>query len=477
MKNDIDPADLETYIGDEFDKNILPSFKEFLSVPNISPSYDKDWNKNGFLKQAATVLLEYAQNIGISGLNASLCTGEEENVTPFLYIDIDSTSKDEKRVLLYGHYDKQPPLTGWEQGKGPYSPIVEDDYLYGRGAADDGCSFYAALTSIKALQKFKIPHPKIIILIEGCEESGSIDLPFYIEKYKKFIGSPDLIVAMDGGGLDYNRFWLSNSVRGIMCFEITVTTLTKGIHSGKGSGVAPETMMILRNLISRIEDYKSEIVSLKQFEVEIPQPVIDSAKKALDAVGNTWIKNIPILPGVKYLSDDLLKIYLNSSWTPSLAVLGVKGLPDLNSAGNVLRPSTTFKISIRLPPTYEAIKAKQIIQTVMTENPPFNSDIKISNFNYSDGAYISNTSDKLKSELNKISQIFFQNDYSEISVGATIPFVQIFLNMFPNAQMIVTGAAGIDSQIHSQNEKLKISYFKKFVCSLTNLIGDYNQYI
>lgn len=477
MIKDIDPSNLEKIITEEYDQNILPSFKNYLSVPNVSPSYDKDWRKNGFLKKAASVLLNYSLASGISGLNATLSSGETESVTPFLYIDIDSTSKDGKTILLYGHYDKQPPLTDWEEGKGPYSPVVENDYLYARGAADDGSAFYAALTSIKALQKLKIPHPKIIILIEGCEESGSLDLPFYIEKYRQFIGNPDLIVAMDSGGLDYNRFWLTNSVRGLITFDLTITTLTKGIHSGTGSGVAPETMMILRNLLSRLEDYKSDIVSLKQFEVELPEEIKIAAQKTIEAVGDIWQKALPVLPGVKFLSDDLLKTYLNSSWYPSLAILGASGLPDLSNAGNVLRPSTTFKVSIRLPPIFDSSKAKNLVQSILTKDPPFNCEVNLSNIEYVDGAYVKNTSEKLKTELSKISNQYFNNDYSEISMGGTIPFVQIFLNMFPNAQMIVTGPAGFDSRIHSQNERLNIPYYKKFMCSLTNLIANYNQFI
>jgi len=477
MIKDLDPTALEQFIIDEYDKNILPSFKKFLSVPNVSPAYDKNWNKNGLLKEAAKVLNEYAVNLGIPGLNVTFYGGEEENVTPLLYIDIDGTSKDGKRVLLYGHYDKQPPLTGWDEGKGPYTPVVEDDYLYARGAADDGFAIYAALTSIKALRKFKIPHPKIIILIEGCEESGSLDLPFYIEKYKSFIGSPDLILAMDSGCLDYNRLWLCNSLRGTISFNLSVTTLTKGIHSGKASGVAPETLMILRSLISRIEDYKTGNVTMKEFEVEIPEEVKNSAKKTLDAVGDVWLKNIPFLPGVKSICDDLLTTYLNSTWNPSLAILGVKGLPDLNNAGNVLRPTTTFRVGIRLPPTFDSSKAKALLESILTKDPPFDCEIKLSDFIYDDGAYVTNISENLKSELSKISQTYFKNDYLEVSIGVSIPFVKIFMNMFPSAQIIVTGCAGNDSRCHSQNERLNIPYFKKFMCALTNLIGDYNKFI
>ena len=179
---DVNPEDLKNYVNTEFDKTFEPSLEEFIRIPNLSPAYDPEWKTNGKLKQAAEHLKNFAEQIGIKGLKTTLF-GDQET-TPLLFININASEQTDKTVLMYGHFDKQPAFTGWDINKGPTIPIIQDGRLYGRGSSDDGYALYSALLSIKALQKLSISHPKIKIIIEGDEESGSVDLPEYLERLK-----------------------------------------------------------------------------------------------------------------------------------------------------------------------------------------------------------------------------------------------------------------------------------------------------
>lgn len=179
---DVNPEDIKNYVNTEFDSTFEPSLEEFIKIPNLSPAYDPEWKTNGKLIQAAQHLKSFAEQIGIKGLKTTLFG--DQDLTPLLFINIDASEKSDKTVLMYGHLDKQPPFTGWDANKGPTIPIIENGRLYGRGSSDDGYAIYAALLSVKALQNLSIPHPKIKILIEADEESGSVDLPEYLERLK-----------------------------------------------------------------------------------------------------------------------------------------------------------------------------------------------------------------------------------------------------------------------------------------------------
>ena len=130
-------------------------------------------------------------------------------------MDIAPTNADnDSTVLLYGHLDKQPEMTGWDDDKGPWKPVLQDDKLYGRGAADDGYAIFTLLTAIKILQEQGIAHSRCVVIMESSEEGGSNDLPYYIEKLENRIGQPDFVVCLDSGCGNYDQLWLTTSLRG-----------------------------------------------------------------------------------------------------------------------------------------------------------------------------------------------------------------------------------------------------------------------
>lgn len=243
----MDTSKLKDFIYSEFDKNAIPHIEDYIRIPNLSRSYDPEWATNGLLEKAAHFLETWVKAQNLNNLEINYV--QEKGRTPCLYIEIQATQKNEKKeknILMYGHFDKQPHMTGWNEGLHPTKPVIKDGKLYGRGGADDGYAIFTAILSIKALQVQNLPHPRIQILIEGDEESGSQDLPYYLEQLKEKIGNPDLIICLDSGAMDYDRLWITCSLRGVLSGTLTVKVLTEGVHSGDASGVVPSSFRLIR---------------------------------------------------------------------------------------------------------------------------------------------------------------------------------------------------------------------------------------
>lgn len=188
---------------------------EFVETPNISPGFDPEWETNGYADKAVGIIAKWSEDLKLEGCTVKVL--KEPKRTHMLLVVVEATKgvADPKNILFYGHCDKQPPCTEqWRKGLNPYKPVVEGTRLYGRGASDDGYSIYAILGAIKACQKNGLPHDRCVVVIEACEESGSVDLGYYLESIKDILKTPSLMVIMDSGNGDYERMWLTTSLRG-----------------------------------------------------------------------------------------------------------------------------------------------------------------------------------------------------------------------------------------------------------------------
>ena len=183
-----------------WDDDIVPRLVEYIRIPNKSPMFDADWAKHGYMEDATQLLANWAKKQPVKGMTVEIV--RLEGRTPLIFIEIASNasdgsdaagSADADTVLLYGHLDKQPEMTGWDTDLGPWLPVIKGDKLYGRGGADDGYALFGSLAAIQALQEQGTPHCRAVILIEACEESGSYDLPFYVDHLADRIGKPSQI--------------------------------------------------------------------------------------------------------------------------------------------------------------------------------------------------------------------------------------------------------------------------------------------
>lgn len=364
-------------------------------------------------------------------------------------------------------------LNGWEEGLHPRKPVIKEGYLYGRGASDDGYATYAIVESIKLIQQTGGKHGKIIIAVEGDEESGSADLIYYLKKLESRIGQPDLMICMDSGCMDYDSLWITTSLRGYLEFTLTVECLKENVHSGSGSGIAPDSFNIIRSLLDRLDD-KSHSVLIDIFHVVIPEHNIQEAKKLANLKKDSIVKDsVKLLPNVKPLSDDYSEIILNNTWRPTLVITGFTGFPQTEIAGNVLRNKTTCRVAIRLPPTANAKSIETKCREIMTSNPPFNCKITLSNVEAGYGWAAKELPDVLKDSFNKSSKTLFGREFFCFGEGGSIGFIHDLGELYPDCQMLVTGVLGPKTNAHCPNECLNIDYTEKITVALAHTINDY----
>lgn len=458
---------------EKWEKLIIPALSEYIKIPNQSPNYDKEWETNGLIDKAVDLIVKWIKEQNVEGLQLEVIT--EKGKTPLIFMDLPATNDVKETVLMYGHLDKQPPLTeDWEEGIGPYTPVIKDGKLYGRGGADDGYSSFASVMTMKWLQDNKIAHGRIITMIEASEESGSPDLPFYIEKLQKRLGDVALIVCLDSGCGNYEQFWLTTSLRGVVSGNLKVSLLKEGVHSGAGTGIIASSFRVVRMLLDRIEDSETGKILLDDLYVEIPKNRIEQTKQSAIYLGDMVFGEINMQSGVKPVITDTTELLLNKNWRPQLAVVGASGFPQVEMAGNVLRRESVFKLSVRIPPGIDGDKAFQSLHKALTENPPYGAHVEFTKEGSASGWQAPEESEWLMKSVQSSSNNFFGKPGALFGEGGTIPFMGLLGKMFPKAQFVITGLLGPKSNAHGPNEFLEIAFAKKLNSCVCQILYDFN---
>jgi acetylornithine deacetylase/succinyl-diaminopimelate desuccinylase-like protein len=387
---------------------------------------------------------------------------------------IEIPGEGEDTVLLYGHLDKQPEMVGWTQGYGPWTPRLEGDKLYGRGGADDGYAMFGALSALMALREQGVAHARCIILIEACEESGSYDLPYYVDHLTGRIGSPSLVVCLDSGCGNYDQLWLTTSLRGMAAGTLTVEVLDEGVHSGDASGIVPSSFRILRRLLSRLEDEETGTIRPAELYVQIPAERVAQARLASAALGDAVYTKFPLKTRMSPMSDDLTELVLNRTWRPQLAVTGIEGLPPPVDAGNVLLPWTVAKLSLRLPPNLDSAKASDLIHKLLEKDPPYGARVAYEPESHAVGWHAPTLSPWLEQSLARASETVFGAPLAYMGEGGTIPFMAMLGEKFPQSQFVVTGVLGPHSNAHGPNEFLHIPTGKRVSVVIAQVLADHH---
>jgi acetylornithine deacetylase/succinyl-diaminopimelate desuccinylase-like protein len=389
--------------------------------------------------------------------------------TPLLYFDIAGTG--DRSVLLYGHLDKQPEMIGWREGFGPWDPLFENGRLYGRGSADDGYAVFAALAAIGALQAQGIAHSRCIGMIETCEESGSYDLPAYLDALVPRMGKVDFVVGLDSGCGDYERLWATTSLRGLAGGRLTVQVLTEGVHSGDASGIVPSSFRIARKLLDRIEDAATGHILPAEFHAPIPAERVEQAGRAAEILGDIVIGKYPFADGTQAMVTDRAEALLNRTWRPALSVIGADGLPSSANAGNVLRPQTSLKLSLRLPPPIDGDLASQHLKRLLEADPPYGANVHFDDESGATGWNAPPTQAWLGSAIDEASSLFYDKPAAAMGEGGTIPFMAMLGKHFPEAQFLITGVLGPHANAHGPNEFLHVPYAKKLTACVAFVLA------
>jgi len=460
---------VKAFVGEKWDNSIVPTLKHYIEIPNQSPMFDAEWATNGHLEKVVELFVGWVKDQHVAGLSLDVVRLPER--TPVIFIEIQPTKKDHiHNVLLYGHMDKQPPLTeSWDEGLHPYKPVIKDGKLYGRGSADDGYAIFSSITSIFALQKQNIPHDRYVVLIEAAEESGSPDLPAYIEHLKDKIKVPALIICLDSGCGNYDQLWMTSSLRGMVTGVLQVEILKEGVHSGHATGIVPSSFRIARQLIDRIENVNDGTI-IDRFSAAIPAQRVEQAKYCAEVLGEGVHGEFPFVKGASPIDHDIANLLLNRSWRPALAITGVEGIPELKKAGNVLRPYTSLKLSLRLPPTLNAVKAADTLKEILEKDPPYGAKVTFTWDKAGAGWESPALKPWLEKAIEEASVAFFHKKHCYAGEGGSIPFMGMLGEKFPEAQFVITGLLGPGSNAHGPNEFLHISYGKSLTACVVSIL-------
>ena len=465
----------QDFIDGMWTDSIVPELVEYIKIPNKSPHFDADWQEHGYMEDAVQQIFKWCQAQDVKGMTLEIV--RLEGRTPLIFMEIpaqgDIDSKD--TILMYGHLDKQPEMTGWAEGLGPWIPVIKDEKLYGRGGADDGYAAYSSLAAIMAVQKQDLPHARIVVIIEACEESGSFDLPFYIDHLKERIGIPSLVICLDSGAGNYEQLWLTVSLRGMAAGTLRADVLEEGVHSGYASGVVPSSFRVLRQLISRLEDEDTGRVIPDYLYAPIPEQRLEQTKAMAEALGDGIWQAYPFVEGVEPMAENNIERILNRTWRPALSYTGIGGMPELDSAGNVLRPYTALKISMRLPATVDGETASQAMKETLEADPPSNARVSFEFDHAASGWNAPEIAPWLHESLEKASQASYGRGVMYMGEGGTIPFMAMLGDFFPQAQFMITGVLGPQSNAHGPNEFLHIPFARKLTTCVAQVIVDHCQ--
>ena len=462
----------------QWDGDIVKQISDYITIPAKSPGFDADWRAHGYIDTVMRNAAAWVEAQKVEGLTLEVI--RLDGRTPVLFFEIPATRVDSTQtVLMYGHLDKQPEFTGWRSDLGPWTPKYQDGKLYGRGGADDGYAVYASIAAVQALKAQNVPHPRIVGLIETCEESGSYDLLPYVDALRKRLGEVALVVCLDSGAGNYDQLWLTTSLRGMGGGVLKVEVLDEGVHSGDASGVVPSSFRILRHVLDRLEDSATGRLLPQSFHCAIPADRLAQAKATASVLGDELYKRFPwahydcegssafTLP----MTTDPLEALLNRTWRPTLSVTGAEGFPAMKDAGNVLRPYTAFKLSLRFPPLIDAAVAVQELKKLLEDNAPYNAKVTFEGGGGATGWNAPSTVDWFENALNDASQNFFGAPCGTIGQGGTIPLMNMLSKGFPSAQMMVCGVLGPKSNAHGPNEFLHVPYAKKLTAAVAHVMA------
>ncbi|HEY0824499.1 MAG TPA: M20 family metallopeptidase [Ramlibacter sp.] len=474
----LDSAAALDQVTRQWDGDIVRQLTDYIAIPAKSPGFDPQWQQHGFIETVLRNAAQWVEAQKVPGLKLEIV--RLPGRTPVLFFEVDATrAGSTQTILMYGHLDKQPEFTGWRSDLGPWTPKYEDGKLYGRGGADDGYAVYASIAALQALKAQGKPHPRIVGLVETCEESGSYDLLPYVDALRPRLGDVGLVICLDSGAGNYDQLWLTTSLRGLAGGTLKVQVLTEGVHSGDASGLVPSSFRIMRQVLDRLEDSRTGRLLPQSFHCEIPADRLEQVKATAAILGEEVYKRFPwahadcggstsfALP----TTTDPVQALVNRTWLPTLSVTGAEGFPALQDAGNVLRPYTAFKLSLRLPPLVDAARAVQELKTLLEDNAPYQAVVTFEANGAASGWNAPATTPWFEQALDAASLAHFGAPVGYIGQGGTIPLMNMLSEGFPRAQMMVCGVLGPRSNAHGPNEFLHVPYAKRLTAAVAEVMA------
>ena len=448
--------------------SILPSLSDFIEIKALSPLFEPDWAEMGELDATIDLFCEWLDAQGIAGMSYEKHRIGE--LSPVLIVTIEGTGPGE--VIFYSHLDKQPSKPElWSEGLHPLKAVRRDPWLYGRGSVDDGYGGYLCATSVRLLQEAEVPHPRCTMIIETCEESGSFDLPPYLEALTEQLGNPDMVVVLDSGGPDYDHVWMTEALRGLVSGTLSVKVSHEGMHSGNSGGSIPSSFRIQRILLDRVEDSSSGKVLIPEMHVDIPEQIREKAMALREIVGDSIWEQFPTVDTLRQASETTEDMIVAMNWEPTLSIIGADGIPSVQDAGNVLRTNTDLKLSFRIPPVVDSESAIARAKAILEEDPPYGAEVTFTPDSCADGFHAPPLDGPISEAIQEASMELTGLPPLATWTGGTIPFMSMMQGKYPEAMFLCTGTSGPGNNAHGPDEKLHIPSSKRLTVALSATIA------
>ncbi len=366
-------------------------------------------------------------------------------------------------ILLYAHHDVQPPGKDEDWDSLPFEPTVRGDRLYGRGAADDKAG---VMTHIAAIRSFVETVGSdfdlgLALFIEGEEEFGSRSFTNFLSAHRAELAA-DVIVVADSDNWDVDTPALTVGLRGNVTFRLTVSTLEHASHSGMFGGAVPDAMLAAIRLLATLhaEDGSVAVEGLSSREAATPDYPEEQLRH-----------EAALLEGVAPIGSGTI---LSRLWSkPAITVTGIDA-PSVGNASNTLSPSVSVKISVRIAPGQQGTEAFAALESHLRSNAPFGAHIEIDDVDTGNG-FLVDTSGWAVTEAKTSMTDAWGVEAVETGIGGSIPFIADLVEMFPAAQILVTGVEDPDSRAHSPNESLHLGVFQRAILTEAVLLARLNE--
>jgi len=360
-------------------------------------------------------------------------------------------------VLLYAHHDVQPPGDASAWTTPPFEPSERDGRLYARGSSDDKAGIAVHLAALRAFDG--APPVGVTVFVEGEEEIGSPKLGDLLAKHRDKLVS-DVIVLADSDNIEVGTPSITTSLRGIAACIVEVRALRHGVHSGAYGGAAPDALTALCRLLATLHDENGEVAV---------EGLISAPGPAFDYPEDRFRDEAAVLDGVQLLGRGSIAERI---WTkPAASVLALDATP-VADASNTLIPSARAKVSLRLAPGDDAVRARARLAEHLRSHAPWGVQVTVTDSDVGD-PYAIDPSGPAFDAARTAYQTAYGKEVVEIGSGGTIPFVAQFADAFPDAAILVVSAgADPDCRAHGTDESLHLAEFERACVAETLLLAE-----